>query len=120
MTGDEPVNEIFIKALCFACHTIPGIPMAVGAVGPKLVEKTNAPKRLKDPDYKGKATTVREYIMESILTPSMYLAKQDNGKPFPDNVMPKDFGKKLNAAALNKVINYLSQLEEGKAPPKIE
>ncbi len=120
VTGDEPVNEIFIKALCFACHTIPGIPMAVGAVGPKLVEKTNAPKRLKDPDYKGKATTVREYIMESILTPSMYLAKQDNGKPFPDNVMPKDFGKKLNAAALNKVINYLSQLEEGKAPPKIE
>ena len=115
MTGDEPVNEIFTKALCFACHTIPGIPGAVGAVGPKLVEKTNAPNRLKDPDYKGKATTVREYIMESILTPSMYVVK-----PFPDNVMPKDFGKKLNAAALNKIINYLSQLEEGKPTPKIE
>ncbi len=115
VTGDEPVNEIFTKALCFACHTIPGIPGAVGAVGPKLVEKTNAPLRLKDPDYKGKATTVREYIMESILTPSAYVVK-----PFPDNIMPKDFGKKLNAAALNKIINYLSQLEEGKPPPKIE
>jgi cytochrome c2 len=115
VTGDEPVNEIFVKALCFACHTIPGIPMAVGAVGPKLVEKTNAPKRLKDPNYKGNATTVREYIMESILTPSKYVVPG-----FPDNVMPKDFGKKLNAAALNKVINYLSQLEEGKNPPKIE
>ncbi len=115
VTGDEPVNEIFTKALCFACHTIPGIPGAVGAVGPKLVEKTNAPQRLKDPDYKGKATTVREYIMESILTPSMYVVK-----PYPDNIMPKDFGKKLNAAAINKIINYLSQLEEGKAPPKIE
>src|SRR5438105_11598546 len=23
VTGDEPVNEIFTKALCFACHTIP-------------------------------------------------------------------------------------------------
>ena len=109
------MNEIFTKALCFACHTIPGIPGAVGAVGPKLVEKTNAPQRLKDPDYKGKATTVREYIMESILTPSMYVVK-----PYPDNIMPKDFGKKLNAAAINKIINYLSQLEEGKAPPKIE
>ena len=64
---------------------------------------------------KGKATTVREYIMESILTPSAYVVK-----PFPDNIMPKDFGKKLNAAALNKIINYLSQLEEGKPPPKIE
>src|SRR5437773_6765946 len=114
VTGDEPVNEIFTKALCFACHTIPGIPGAVGAVGPKLVEKTNAPTRLKDPNYKGNATTVREYIMESILTPSMYVVK-----PYPDNIMPKDFGKKLNAAAINKIINYLSQLEEGKAPPKI-
>lgn len=120
VTGDEPVNEIFTKALCFACHTIPGIPGAVGQVGPKLVEKTNAPKRLKDPDYKGKATTVREYIMESILTPSMFLAKTPEGKPFPDNIMPKDFGKKLNAAAINKIINYLSQLEEGKPTPKIE
>jgi hypothetical protein len=115
VTGDEPVNEIFIKALCFACHTIPGIQGAVGVVGPKLVEKTNAPQRLKDPAYKGKATSVREYIMESILTPSMYVAK-----PFSDNIMPKDFGKKLNAAAINKVIDYLSQLEEGKAPPKIQ
>jgi hypothetical protein len=115
VTGDEPVNEIFTKALCFACHTIPGIPGAVGAVGPKLVEKTNAPLRLKDPAYKGKASSVREYIMESILNPSAYVVK-----PFPDNIMPKDFGKKLNAAALNKVINYLSQLEEGKPPPKIE
>src|SRR5712692_7272089 len=32
VTGDEPVNEIFIKALCFACHTIPGIQGAVGVV----------------------------------------------------------------------------------------
>src|SRR5437667_1928720 len=115
VTGDEPVNEIFTKALCFACHTIPGIPGAVGAVGPKLVEKTNAPTRLKDPNYKGNATTVREYIMESIITPSKYVVP-----PFPDKIMPKDFGKKLNAAAINKIINYLSQLEEGKAPPKIE
>jgi len=115
VTGDEPVNEIFTKAMCFACHTIPGIPGAVGAVGPKLVEKTNAPNRIKDPAYKGKATSVREYIMESILTPSMYVVK-----PFPDNIMPKDFGKKLNAAAINKIIDYLSQLEEGKEPPKIK
>lgn len=115
VTGDEPVNEIFTKALCFACHTIPGIPGAVGAVGPKLVEKTNAPQRLKDPAYKGKATSVREYIMESIITTSAYVVK-----PFPDKIMPQDFGKKLNAAAINKIIDYLSQLEEGKEPPKIK
>jgi hypothetical protein len=115
VTGDEPVDQIFTKALCFACHTIPGIPGAVGAVGPKLTEKTNAPARLKDPAYKGKATSVREYIMESIIDPSAYVVK-----PFPDKIMPKDFGKKLNAAAINKIIDYLAQLEEGKPPPKIQ
>jgi cytochrome c2 len=115
VTGDEPVDQIFTKALCFACHTIPGIPGASGAVGPKLTEKTNAPLRLKDSAYKGKATSVREYIMESIIDPSAYVVK-----PFPDKIMPKDFGKKLNAAAINKIIDYLAQLEEGKPPPKIQ
>jgi hypothetical protein len=33
--------------------------------------------------------------------------------------MPKDFGQKLSAGALNKIVDYLSNLEEGKAPPKI-
>lgn len=113
-TGDEPVNEIFMKAGCVACHTIPGIEGAVGKVGPLLTEGSNAPKRLKDPAYKGNAKSVREYITESILTPSMYVVKD-----FPDNQMPKDFGKKLSAGAVNKVVDYLSQLKEGQPPPAI-
>lgn len=113
-TGDEPVDKIFAKAQCVTCHTIPGIPGATGTVGPKLVEGTNAPKRIKDSDYKGGAKSVREYITESIITPSAYVVK-----PFPDNVMPKIFGKKLSAGAVNKIVDYLSQLEEGKEPPKL-
>ena len=57
---------------------------------------------------------MREYIKESVITPSAYVVK-----PFPDGVMPKIFGQKLSAGALNKIVDYLSQLEEGKAPPKI-
>lgn len=71
VSGKLPVSEIFSKAMCVACHTIPGIQGAVGVVGPKLMEKTNVPIRLRDPSYKGDATTVREYIMESIVSPSM-------------------------------------------------
>jgi mono/diheme cytochrome c family protein len=112
--GTEPVDQIFAKAQCVVCHTIPGIPGAMGTVGPKLVEGTNAPTRIKSPDYKGTAKSVREYIMESVVSPSTYVVK-----PFPDNVMPKVFGQKLSAGALNKIIDYLSQLQEGKAPPKI-
>jgi mono/diheme cytochrome c family protein len=113
-TGEEPVDQIFGKGGCVACHTIPGIPGAVGNIGPKLVEGTNAPTRIKDPGYKGAAKSTREYITESVINPSAYVVKG-----FPDNQMPKDFGKKLSAGALNKIVDYLSQLQEGKEPPKI-
>lgn len=112
--GSEPVDQIFAKAQCVVCHTIPGIPGAMGTTGPKLVEKTNAPSRLKDSAYKGSAKTTREYITESVIAPSTYVVKG-----FPDGIMPKVFGQKLSAGALNKIVDYLSQVEEGKAPPKI-
>src|SRR5207249_8392760 len=99
--------------MCFACHTIPGIQGAVGVVGPKLTMKTSAPKRMKDRAYKGKATNVREYILESIIDPSIYVVKN-----YPDNIMPKDYRSKLNDTVLNKMIDYLSQLEESKVPGK--
>lgn len=112
--GTEPVDQILAKAQCVACHTIPGIPGAVGTVGPKLEEGTTAPQRIKEPDYKGTAKTATEYIMESIVDPSAYVVK-----PFPDNTMPKVFGQKLSAGALKKIVDYLSQVKAGAPPPKI-
>ena len=114
-TGEEPMNELFMKAGCPACHTIPGIEGATGKVGPMLVEGSNAPMRLKDPAYKGTATSVREYVTESILNPSAFVVKD-----FPDNQMPKDFGLKLSAGAVNKIVGYLSELKEGQPPPTVE
>jgi len=114
-TGEEPVNEIFMKGGCVACHIIPGIEGATGKVGPVLMEGTNAPNRIKDAGYKGNATSTKEYITESILNPSAYVVTD-----YPDGQMPKDFGKKLSAGAVNKVVNYLSQLKEGQDPPPIE
>lgn len=115
--GDEPLQEIFNKAACGGCHTIPGVDGAVGKVGPMLVEGTNAPKRIRSAAYKkspggGAAQSTREYITESILTPSAFVVPD-----FPDDQMPKDFGKKLSAMAVNKIVNYLSKLKEGKEPP---
>jgi hypothetical protein len=95
------------------CHTIPGIPGAVGKQGPLLEEGTNAPNRIKDPAYKGTAHNTQEYIMESIVSPSTYVVKG-----FPDNLMPKEFGTKLSAGALKKIVDYLSQVKTGSPPPK--
>lgn len=112
--GSEPTDKLFMKAGCPACHTIPGIQDAVGKVGPLLMEGTNAPNRMKDPTYKGKAKSPKEYITESILNPSVYVVKD-----FPDNQMPKDFGVRLTGGALNKIVDYLVQLKDGQPlPPK--
>ncbi|HEX6949720.1 MAG TPA: c-type cytochrome [Nitrospira sp.] len=112
--GSEPVDQIFAKAQCVVCHTIPGIPGATGTQGPKLEEGTNAPSRIKDPAYKGTAHSTPEYIMESVVSPSTYVVKG-----FPDNLMPKIFGQKLSAGALKKIVDYLSQVKAGAPPPKI-
>ena len=112
--GTETVDVIFQKATCVACHTIPGIPGAKGTIGPALEEGTNALLRMKDKDYKGSAKTVPDYIMESIVSPSVYVVK-----PFPDNTMPKVFGQKLSAGAIKKIVDYLSQVKAGSPPPKI-
>ena len=34
--------------------------------------------------------------------------------------MPKVFGTKLTGLAIDRMADYLSQLEEGNAPPKID
>jgi len=112
--GSEPVDQIFAKAQCVSCHTIPGIPGATGTIGPKLEEGTTAALRIKDPTYKGTAKSPAEYIMESIVDPSAYVVK-----PFPDNTMPKVFGQKLSAGALKKIVDYLSQVKAGAPPPKL-
>lgn len=110
-TGEEPVQEIFIRSGCASCHTIPGVAGAEGKVGPKLVLGTNGPKRLADPSYKGEARTVREYIHESIVSPGTYVVPG-----FPDQAMPRWYGKKLSAGALDKIALYLEQLMETPGP----
>lgn len=106
-TGDEPIGQLFVQSGCAVCHTIPGIEPAKGREGPRLVLGTNGPKRLTDPNYHGTATTVHEYIIESILTPGAYVVSG-----YPDRVMPRWYGKKLNAKALDRMAAYLKTLPE--------
>ena len=111
--GSETVDRIFAKSQCIVCHTIPGIPGAYGTIGPKLTLKTQGPVRLKDKNYRGKARTVREYIVESILDPSVYVTPG-----YRDYMMPRMFGVKLNGLAIDKMVDYLVEVEENKVPPR--
>ena len=106
-TGHEPLDKLFVQSGCAVCHTIPGIEPAKGRQGPKLVLGTNGAKRLTDPNYRGTAESIREYIQESILNPGAYIVPG-----YSDRVMPRWYGKRLNAKALDRIANYLEGLEE--------
>ncbi len=106
-TGNEPIDELFVQSGCAVCHIIPGIGPAKGRQGPKLILGTNGPKRLADPNYQGTAESIREYIHESILSPGTYIVPG-----YLDRVMPRWYGKRLNAKALDRIANYLEKIEE--------
>lgn len=109
-TGDEPIGQLFRQAGCVVCHMIPGIPGAEGREGPKLVLGSTGAVRLADSEYHGEAKTVREYIIESILAPGTYVVPG-----YPDRVMPRWYGQKLSAGALDKIAAYLERMTDNGA-----
>ena len=112
VTGAEPIDVMINTLGCPLCHTIPGIEGAVGELGPKLHEKINAPKRIKDPNYKGKAKSGRDYVRESILNPNAYIVfNEEAGEPYPEGVMPQDFANKLSVTALDKLVDFISNTQ---------
>jgi len=112
VTGSESIDVIVNTLGCPLCHTIPGIEGAMGELGPKLHEKTNALKRIKDPRYKGKATNAKEYVRESILNPSAFLVmNEEENELYPDGLMPQDFKHKLSVDAIDKLVDFISQTE---------
>lgn len=102
VSGDEPIVEIFTKAGCPVCHAIPGIPGAVGQVGPPLTLGVTGAQRLSDSSYQGKASTVHEYVVESVVDPSVFVVPG-----YPERTMPVWYGAKLSALALQKIAEYL-------------
>ena len=97
---------------CPLCHTIPGVEGAMGELGPKLHEKINAPNRIKDSRYKGKARSGREYVKESILNPNAYIVfNEAAGEAYPEGLMPQDFSNKLSVSALENLVDFISNTQ---------
>jgi hypothetical protein len=112
VTGTEDIQAMINTLGCPLCHTIPGVEGAMGMLGPVLHEKTNAPMRIKDPNYKGKATNTRAYVRESILNPSAYVVfNEEAGEAYPDGLMPTTFAQMLSVDALDKLVDFISQTE---------
>jgi nitric oxide reductase subunit C len=102
------------SAGCAACHSIAAEVTLVGASLAGIPGR--AAERIGDPDYRGTATTAEEYIRESILTPSAYIATPPQGRVFAtaagESLMPADYGDRLTDQQVTDLVAYLTTLRE--------
>jgi hypothetical protein len=86
----------FTKGGCGACHIIPGVPNARGTIGPDLTNiSQGAALTLQSSDYTGKAKTIEEYLIESILEPDLFISTHCAGGPCQKGIMPASLGQSL-------------------------
>ncbi|RMG62435.1 MAG: nitrite reductase [Chloroflexi bacterium] len=104
--------ELAISAMqkggCGACHIIPGVPNAVGTIGPNLTDiATMVQTHLQEGKYTGSAKTVEEFLHESIVSPDAFLAPDCGGAPCQKGLMPGNLANVLTANEINSVVAYL-------------
>jgi mono/diheme cytochrome c family protein len=95
-----------IQVLCAACHIR-------GARGPDFIAGQGLPRmlergevRIADPAYEGSASTNREYLIESIRFPDVYVVPGNWPEP-----MPTDFGERLTDQDLADILAWLDTFE---------
>lgn len=93
------------KGTCTLCHNKMGRAPMLDKIGAVAAE------RLKDPRYKGTAKTVEEYLLESLIKPSVFVVagfgksgSNDSESPMPD---VSGGGIGLSEAEIKAVIAYL-------------
>lgn len=94
---------------CIACHsTAPGANMA----GPSLAGMaTRATEALASDTYKGDATDVEGYILESIVSPSAHLVAGEMYSANGTSFMPTGYEQSLTAEQLEHLTAYLATLK---------
>lgn len=90
---------------CFGCHSLQ---QGVTLVGPSLAGLvTRANALLKSGDYKGAARTPEEYLKESIVSPSAYIAPGPTFSAGGQSVMPP-LASVLKPEEIDQLVAYLA------------
>lgn len=99
------------KSGCAACHVIPGVPGAVGTIGPDLsaVGKLAA-ERIASGEYSGKAKTAEDYLAESIREPDAFIPANCPAGPCAKGIMPANLADSLTQDEISSLIGYLAKL----------
>jgi len=112
--GDPAVLAAFQKGACGSCHTIAGIPNAVGVIAPDLSDISMlADEHIKSDAYTGTATIAEEYIHESIIDPNLFLAPTCPTGACAPNIMPATMSETLTMDEINSIVTYLHGLPAG-------
>jgi hypothetical protein len=112
---------IIRKMGCAVCHKIPAVPNAnVASVGPVLILKTTAPRRLASPEYQARvkaglahATTPEDYVIESIVDPAAFIVPGYEAEQNP--TMPPmypHYRERFTDETLKFITLFLLQLDE--------
>ena len=121
LTGAELAASAIQKGGCSACHVIPGIPGAVGTLGPDLSNLSQViPERIDGGAYTGDAKTVEEYLHEAIVNPDAYIAPECPTGTCQSGLMPVSIGTTLSSEEIQAVIDYLVELPELVASGAVE
>jgi len=105
---------IIQKNGCGACHTIPGVPNAIGTIGPDLSQIGELiVERMQSGEYDGTAEDMKAYLRESILSPDTFIAPDCNGAPCLAGQMPQNFADLLTEEQVSTVVDFLASLPEG-------
>ena len=108
----ELAVQAFQKGGCTACHVIPGVPGAVGTIGPDLSAiGEEAEDRIESGEYTGAAKDVTGYLHEAIANPDAFISPNCGGKPCQKGLMPASLVEALTSNELNAVVNYMAELD---------
>lgn len=99
------VKAVVTKGTCGVCHTIPGLDIAVGVIGPNL-SAIGADAATRIP-----GTTAEAYIRQSIQDPNAFIAPKCPTGPCVPGVMLPNLKDILTPAEIDTVVNYLLTLK---------
>jgi cytochrome c551/c552 len=108
VTDPGEVEALFVRGGCGGCHVIPGIAGAEGLIGPNLSDMGEvAGGYLESGEYRGEATTVEEFIHESLVDPNAFIPADCPGGHCQEGLMPGTFSEMYSAEELQEITTYL-------------
>ncbi len=110
----QAVTDAFVKGGCGACHAIPGIPAAVGVIGPDLSNISEmAVMHMGESAYAGSAKTAEEYVVEAVLQPDAFVVADCPTAPCQKGLMPQTLQDTLTGDEIALIAKYLLSLPNG-------